>query len=462
MVANLEIHRRSLGFGERRWEELYYGMEHRDTTLKPLKDAVFLGMHIKRTAERLLLSVWEKGTGWTWVPQRNISYSSCHTPWTKKFLLKGLLIRAATICNTTAAFKAAALYYINGLKLRGCSNTQLTQSWDSFCSSRMQNAGRLREGLTAWFKSVLHRSNPNIELPPPRAPLARHVPDEANRSKVLLCGLHATNAILGILKRPLLQREHLDEVNLTLAEAERNLRNDRTAPDLHLQPEGNYPLQVLISVLRIYGDVELERTADSADVTPGTYLLGNGYHWQVVTHTAGTWWLHDDGLQYPVADIKQLLRDRRSRGAALLIKPRQQACTVVMDTDQASKRASATEAFGEDSELPARKQPKKSMFLQAFTPAPATPPEAVPSDPPPSAFQVPRVKCGNHRANPSQTHGRCTEHPVYLGKCTNCLRGASEKGHTPASPVYFVDEATFNEFLAQFKPLAAAEDTGVV
>ena len=83
-----------LGFGDRRWDQVEYRMEHRDTTTVPGTEVGFLGMVIKRTARDIDMAVLEKGAGWQWKPQRYLEYSSIHTPWTKRFLMKGLLIRA--------------------------------------------------------------------------------------------------------------------------------------------------------------------------------------------------------------------------------------------------------------------------------------------------------------------------------------------------------------------------------
>ena len=262
-------------------------------------------------------------------------------------------------------------------------------------------------------------------------------------------------------------------MNVALEQAERILRADGQAPDLHLQQAGNYPIQVMMNVLKLYGSVELQYTKDADATLPGTYLLGDGHHWQVASDSSGTWILHDGGIEFPIADIQQLLRQRRHRdwGAALHVRPLAISTppTTIMETDPSgSKGAIASAAFEQQTLeecVPLRKQRKPtSPFLSAFANPGANvlqPTDQPVERPPQNPFTVPRVKCSGHRQNPSQAPGRQTEHPVYLGRCTNCLRPISHKGHTEAPPLNFVDEATFTEFLSQFKELAALEDEQV-
>ena len=241
-------------------------------------------------------------------------------------------------------------------------------------------------------------------------------------------------------------------MNVALEQAERTLRADVQAPDLHLQQAGNYPIQVMMNVLKLYGSVELQYTQDADATLPGTYLLGDGHHWQVASDSSGTWILHDGGIQ---------LRQRhRDRGAALHVRPLAISTppTTIMETEwvQRSHRIGRLRATNRSGlRAPLRKQRKPtSPFLSAFANSGAN--VLQPSDqpverPPQNPFTIPRVKCSGHRQNPSQAPGRQTEHPVYLGRCTNCLRPISHKDHTEAPPLNFVDEATFTEFLSQFK-----------
>ena len=298
------------GFGDRRWDALNYGMEHKDTSLIAHKEVVFLGMHVKRGQSNLLLEVWQKGTGWQWKPQRFIEYTSCHTPWTKKFLLKSLLVRAATICSTTAGFKRAVEHYVQGLLARGCATSHLQKSWDSFASSRLKNRWTMRNELSAWFRRLI--SGNKVQPPSQQA-----VSKKRAKHRLLLCGLNAVNAVLAVMERPLIAREQLDDLNDNLAVEEALVLDEGEAMDNATDPRGNYPVDVLMAALRTYADCKCERLKPQSP-SPGLFLVGNGLHWQVVAaNREGHWSVYDDGLEFPVADVHSFFRNKFHNGAVI-------------------------------------------------------------------------------------------------------------------------------------------------
>ena len=128
------------GFGDRgqSWSQLKHGMAHEDTTDYPYtlqkksSMAVFLGMMIISNHDGIWTSVQPKGVGWKWIPQRFIAYGSCHTHYTKWYMLKGLLIRALTMCNNQADFMKVVIYYTQGLISRGFPCSALRRAWHKF------------------------------------------------------------------------------------------------------------------------------------------------------------------------------------------------------------------------------------------------------------------------------------------------------------------------------------------
>ena len=68
-----------------------------------------------------------------WIPRRFIEYSSCHTHYTKWYMLKGLLIRALTICNNQTDFMKVVIYYTHRLISRGFPASTLRGAW---CNNR--------------------------------------------------------------------------------------------------------------------------------------------------------------------------------------------------------------------------------------------------------------------------------------------------------------------------------------
>ena len=73
-----------------------------------------------------------KGVGWSWIPQRFLAYNSCHAHYTKWYMLKGLLIRALTVCNNQSDFMKAVVYYTQGLISEGFPVSALRKPWRKF------------------------------------------------------------------------------------------------------------------------------------------------------------------------------------------------------------------------------------------------------------------------------------------------------------------------------------------
>ena len=118
------------GFGDRgkSWDKPQYGMAHEDTTdsiynpRSKSSTTVFLGVKILTNPDGIWTFVQPKGVGWKWIPQLFKEYNSFHMHYTKWCMLKGLLIRALTICNNQSDFMEAVIYYTQGLitSKRGC------------------------------------------------------------------------------------------------------------------------------------------------------------------------------------------------------------------------------------------------------------------------------------------------------------------------------------------------------
>ena len=77
------------GFGERKWEEIDYEMEHlanietRATPNATTSEALFLGMRIHSDLTGIHVSAESKGKGGRWLPQIFIDFASYHTHYTK-------------------------------------------------------------------------------------------------------------------------------------------------------------------------------------------------------------------------------------------------------------------------------------------------------------------------------------------------------------------------------------------
>jgi len=96
-----------------------YGMQYKETTYQPNKEAHFLGMRIEATTRGQKLSVIEKQDVWSFQPIKYPHASSNIPKHQGSGVLKGLLTRAAAICNNMQAFRKAITQYTTRLTQRG-------------------------------------------------------------------------------------------------------------------------------------------------------------------------------------------------------------------------------------------------------------------------------------------------------------------------------------------------------
>ena len=139
-------------------------MAREDTTDSPYNPrfkastTVFLGMKILTNSDGIGTSVQPKGVGCKWIPQRLIEYNSCHTHYTQWYMLKGLLIRALTICTNQSDFMKAVIYYTQGLISRGFLVSTLRRAWCKFVCDKIP-AQATRKTLTAEFEKWLDQQD---------------------------------------------------------------------------------------------------------------------------------------------------------------------------------------------------------------------------------------------------------------------------------------------------------------
>ena len=147
----------------------------------------------------------------------------------------------------------------------------------------------------------------------------------AGCKRALLCGLAAVNSLLLLNAKSTLRREDIDTINGAVSEAEAAIREDRKAVDTCLQPDGNYALDVISAALHIYGNLRLFKGVFDVSGVPecGSYLVGDGVHWQVAHHTGGANWLcFDNGSSSSISDIAAFSMRFRQQGVFLRVCPR--------------------------------------------------------------------------------------------------------------------------------------------
>ena len=237
-----------LGFGANQLHLFPYNMEHRRTNDSP-HQAVFLGMSIDTSGDFVRLKNQPKGDGWKWTPQRYVEWTSVHTAATKKFLLKGLLVRASTVTNTTPAFQEATEYYVQGLHARGFTRRAMHDGVQSYIQDYLKPYPNQQQELSRWFQSLLARTfGPSQTSHKP----STFVPT-TNSQGTLLCGLDAINHVMVNQGRMPINREILDDIADNVASLEAMVTSEATSANPH--SEGNYHITVMTIALKQLTDL---------------------------------------------------------------------------------------------------------------------------------------------------------------------------------------------------------------
>ena len=128
---------------------------------------------------------------------------------------------------------------------------------------------------------------------------------------MLHCGLHAVNAILRPLRRPLYSSEDLDDMTVGVHNDERRICTDET--DTIPQVEGNYPLETLLRALHAHQlSVQFEK---AQHLVPGRtvivprnvvgFLIGTGTHYLALVRRHKS----PDGTRWQLVDNGVVVRD---------------------------------------------------------------------------------------------------------------------------------------------------------
>jgi hypothetical protein len=311
-----------LGFGNNQLHLFPYGMEHRCTNDSP-HSAVFLGMSINTKGDFVQLRLHPKGAGWKWVPQRYVEWTSTHTSYTKKNLLKGLVVRAAVITNTMAAFHEAVEYYVQGLHARGFPKKALHHSFQGYLQDHWTAYPHLQQELSKWFKEMVGRYYPQAKgapIPPrPQPESSAVLPARTDAQGSLLCGLRALNHVMVHLGRMPVNRDILDDVADNVAALEAMVSTESAVALPHA--EGNYHVTAMSVALKQLADLYVKVWSPSMPPSAAdfAYILGNGNHWQALLKEANGWYVRDT-KSFKVDNLSNYLTMAARRGMVLTLQ----------------------------------------------------------------------------------------------------------------------------------------------
>ena len=331
-----------LGFGRPHWDLLNYGMEHRCTS-EGRNKAVFLGMSIETSSDFVLLRMEPKGAGWKWKPQRYVEWSSVHTRASKKFLLKGLLVRAGTVTNTLAAFKDAVEYFIEGLIARNATKRDLIQSMESYLQDYWSEFPDQARQLRKWFHQKMAEAFAAAGRPAKPATATTSTDQSAVRHppqarETLLCGLDAINHVMVSRNRMPVQRDMLDDIAAHVASLEAAISRPECLV-AQVEAAGNYHITTMSLALHHLTDLHVQVWSPERDHSTGScaYVLGSSSHWQAVVQEDGQWWLRDK-QSIAIRDLRSLLLARSKNGMVLACN--EEATGAEMDYDASLERPS--------------------------------------------------------------------------------------------------------------------------
>ena len=291
-----------LGTGQRHWAKIEYGIDHRDTSIKVGTEVTFLGMKIQSTLDGLIMSVQPKGETWQWHPNKYISFQSCHTHWTKKYLFKNLIIRAYVISSHTFAFRQAVKQAAEELMLKGCPTNALQASYTSFVEQYIKSnkikleAYRWWNGWIRYMKKAEQEKQAMASAQNKPMHTIDHKVVQSKPNDALICGLVAINHIFRFYNLPNMQRSTIDDIADGIATEEATLMEEGSATLNAVNEAGNYTVQVLMHALHVGGDFTTNYWKPSLEhffpSTP-TLLADNHSHWIAIIRENDTWYIRD-------------------------------------------------------------------------------------------------------------------------------------------------------------------------
>ena len=317
------------GFGDRgqSWDQLRYGMDHVDTTDSPYNVqnkssmTVFLGMKITTNADGIWTSVQPKGVGWKWIPQRFMEYGSCHTHYTKWYMLKGLLIRALTICNNQPDFMKAVIYYTQGLISRGFPASALRRAWRKFMYDKIP-AQNTRKVLTEAFDEWLNKQNfSQASSDEEQQRQQRKDATQHQLESFLINGLTTINHILRVTNGNLKTLEDMKQAAASMADLEASIISGFDARHiLSLQHKNIHPADILLNVLRSQDNLLVNKWDETSPIQTKILLVASGKAWTAVLQDKQQCWSEfHRRARFPIHNITNFLTHKVKQGTVYTV-----------------------------------------------------------------------------------------------------------------------------------------------
>ena len=177
------------------------------------------------------------------------------------------------------SFETAAVDSAQHLIARGFARSALKHSFKLFLDKKFDGTHQQKRDLDTRFHIWLTKQDFRNAQERQHSLQKQCSAFKTEARGLLVCGLDAANAILQHVQRQILTRTQIDDININLEQEERDLNPDN--PPLNAYDlRGNYPVDVLLTTISIYGDLQYKRWRNSTDTIEGHMLLLNrGSHW---------------------------------------------------------------------------------------------------------------------------------------------------------------------------------------
>ena len=191
--------------------------------------------------------------------------------------LKGLLIRALTICNNQPDFMKAVPYYTQGLISKGFPASALRRTWRKFMYDKIP-AHNTRKVLTEAFDEWLNKQN--FSQTSADEDQQRQKFKDATQHQFesfLINGLTSINHILRVTNSKLKTLEDMKQAAASMADLEASIISGFDARHiLSLQHKNIHPADILLNVLRSQDNLLVSKWDETSPVQTKILLAASG------------------------------------------------------------------------------------------------------------------------------------------------------------------------------------------
>ena len=253
------------------------------------------------------------------VDSSKVEYGSCHTHYTKWYMLKGWLIRALTICNNQVDFMKVVIYYTQGLISRCFPASALCRAWRIFLDDKIP-AQSTRKVLSDAFEEWLGKQNfslSNANEEQQRQP--RLDSTQQQFDSFLINSLTAVNHILKHSGGNPLSLDYMKQMAAAMAQDEADAIFGYGVQLIQkLQQKNIQPIDVLLKVLSDQDNLQIHKWDEISPIQTNMLIVASGKRWTAVLKDRQECWSEFHGCtRFPIHNISEFLTHKVKQGTVL-------------------------------------------------------------------------------------------------------------------------------------------------